>query len=263
MELKNPFEHFLTCEYCSRIFESPLLLPCGETICKRDLRDLYKEEANNTIICFFCTEDHHIPDAGFAENKLINKLLNDYEDRLHISEIYGKAKRLCNSLETKLNTLENMKNKPSEYLDEFFTQVMHEIETSRNECKAIVDSIYERFNKDLSLFRFECQSQCHTTVKPESAEEERIVREIRDKLEGWSFRLSKIAIEKAEIEPIENEAQSLMEQIEAKINELNEVLFLNVSCKFAKKNLTLNSNIFGKLMIEYPSVENARKEMKR
>ena len=67
----------LKCEFCKRTFETPILLPCGETMCKRDLTGLNEREegVEEVIICYFCGEQHPMPEEGFPMNKIVENLL--------------------------------------------------------------------------------------------------------------------------------------------------------------------------------------------
>ena len=95
MNTRDLINNLKTCEYCNREFETPVrlikiytrrdliiyfkvILPCGETCCKKHISDMFKEDHYNIIICFFCNEEHHYSDKKnfYPENKLINKLID-------------------------------------------------------------------------------------------------------------------------------------------------------------------------------------------
>ena len=55
------FKGLLTCEYCKNVFDRPVLLPCGETVCFKHVKDMYKEDTDgHLIICFFCGCEHNV-----------------------------------------------------------------------------------------------------------------------------------------------------------------------------------------------------------
>ena len=56
MEMLKSQKSQLTCSYCSRIFRDPILLPCGDSICRDHLKDRDVVKANR-IKCKKCNEE--------------------------------------------------------------------------------------------------------------------------------------------------------------------------------------------------------------
>lgn len=93
--------------------------------------------------------------------------------------------------------------------------------------------------------------QCKIDFKPDFSDEEIIV----SKLNEWQNILTGIdsnfgiPSDDRNIDYIETEAHNLIKKVENRIQSLKEVLFLNVNCSFQPKDLNLDSDIFGKLVI--------------
>lgn len=93
--------------------------------------------------------------------------------------------------------------------------------------------------------------QCKIDFKPDFSDDELIM----SKLNEWQNILTGIdsnfgiPLENSNIEYIEAEAHKLIKKVENRIQSLKEVLFLNVNCSFQPKELNLDSEIFGKLVI--------------
>jgi len=170
------------CEYCSNRFESPVILPCGETICLKDLRgvffkeflnifrlilifrflktfskDLYKEDEENVIMCFFCNNEHRIIKDSLPTNKVVSKLLSETIMDMENFKFtkYQRTKKLCTLLKHKLDHVKKIENDPSEYLDIFFNHLVKQIDSSRDNCKHLMDKIHENMVNNVNLFRFE------------------------------------------------------------------------------------------------------------
>ena len=58
----NKFEELLKCKICDNIFKKPILLPCYETICHKDLIYI---DGKATIECLLCKKEHIERDTGF------------------------------------------------------------------------------------------------------------------------------------------------------------------------------------------------------
>lgn len=147
----------LICGYCSNRFEHPVILPCGETICKKDLRDLMKEDEENVIMCYFCSGEHRITKDSLPQNKVITKLMSETSMELENYKFhtYQRAKKLCMLLKHKVEHANKIERNPSDYLDVFFNQLIKQIDSSKENCKHLIDKIHENMIKDLNLFRFE------------------------------------------------------------------------------------------------------------
>ena len=78
---------------------------------------------------------------------------------------------------------------------------------------------------------------------------------IMSKLNEWQNILTGIdssfglPLDDRNIDYIEADVHNLIKKVENRIQSLKEVLFLNVNCSFQPKELTLESDIFGKLVI--------------
>ena len=244
----------LICEYCNKQFDSPVILPCGETICKRDLKDLYKEDEKHIILCFFCGEEHHVAKRdAFPNNKLITKLIEETNMETDTFSIkrYQRAKKLCMLLKHKVDHLETIQKNPSYYLETFFNQLIREVETKREYCKSLIDTMYENMIKDIDLFRFECLCQSKVDFKPDFTDTDLVASRVNE----WHQMLNctdgsfGAVLDENGLRKIETETQDLIKKIELRTQSVKDTLFLNVNCKFEPKELNLDSNIFGKIVI--------------
>ena len=67
---KLDFEDDVICNYinCNKIFNNPVILPCGNRICKEHVDELIqeiKEENGKYVECLFCKDQHKIKKNGF------------------------------------------------------------------------------------------------------------------------------------------------------------------------------------------------------
>ena len=72
----------LTCSYCSKIFKSPILLPCNHSICREHLfaREVVRE---NKIKCSECQQEFKVKDNEYGPNQTLNRFIGD---RVFLSE---------------------------------------------------------------------------------------------------------------------------------------------------------------------------------
>ena len=132
----------LSCSYCSKIYKSPISLPCGDTICEEHLKEANVRKTNS-IKCSVCQETFEIKEnemirSNTAMQKLINneRFLSDEEKTLENS--------LKESLQNFFNLNEQLqKTKNSFDLDthNHFVEMRRKIDVHREELKNKIDTI--------------------------------------------------------------------------------------------------------------------------
>jgi hypothetical protein len=63
----------LTCKYCNDIYNIPITLACGDSICKHHIEELISSNSPNKFSCPLCNEE--IINQNFSVNKCIKKWL--------------------------------------------------------------------------------------------------------------------------------------------------------------------------------------------
>ncbi len=116
----------IICDYCHQQFDKPVILPCGETLCKKHLREMIEctEESQHHIFCYFCGLQHLLDrEKGYPENKLIQKIIDLDVENTEIR--FEEAKSLCNSLRSKIIEIETIQKSPIEYMNNYFSKVLN------------------------------------------------------------------------------------------------------------------------------------------
>lgn len=70
----NILDEIIKCKTCKRIFNKPVILPCGHSICKHHL-DNIKANKVKQVFCKSCDSFHDIPECGFVTNLTLESLL--------------------------------------------------------------------------------------------------------------------------------------------------------------------------------------------
>ncbi len=131
----------LTCSYCSRIFKDPILLSCGDSICRERLfeRDVVKA---NKIKCKKCNEEFGVKSNDFKSNEAIVELL---ESQTYLS---GEEIRLKQDWEVSIRKFfefydEFTQNRTQQEMDIFnhFQEMRFQIDEQREVLKKKIDDI--------------------------------------------------------------------------------------------------------------------------
>ncbi len=132
-------QSIVICDYCNKILEAPILLPCEHTICKNHFTP--------DVICIFCNENH----GQFYT--VLKKLEN----------LIRKLRGAINSYETtlsKIKEFEATKFNPLEFLNQHFNKIHDEINTQKELTLKYLASLVESKNKEilekLELIKNQC-----------------------------------------------------------------------------------------------------------
>lgn len=180
----------MTCGYCKNFYEQPIILPCHETICRKDLDHLWnydeikmQNEPTRSVHCPFCNAGHQEPVSGFPEDKKTQAFLKQFSIHSNVSETsgvggsngnngnvangnattsgsnstssnYTNAHTCCLNLSELYANFNKLRENPYGYIERYFDRVRRVIEDSRKESKNMIDQIYDGFIKDLKRVFF-------------------------------------------------------------------------------------------------------------
>jgi hypothetical protein len=133
------FKLDLTCSFCSKIFKTPISLPCGDTICEQHLKeDLYCK--CNSIVCNMCHKYFELDNLNqlIKPNTIVQKLI---EHERYLSDVEKSIKK---SIEESLSHLFELNKKMQQSKDFFqnhFQKMKRKIELQRIELRNQIDDI--------------------------------------------------------------------------------------------------------------------------
>jgi hypothetical protein len=141
-----------TCLICSKIFKSPFVLPCGDTICEEHLNESNVLK-NNSIKCQSCKETFEVKDNQMIRsNTTVQKLISN--ERFLSYEEKSKKKSLEDSIEnfSQLNEqLQESKNIFDLDCHNHFQEIRRKIDVQREELKDQIDKISLAMIDELKL----------------------------------------------------------------------------------------------------------------
>ena len=141
-------EHLIVCQFegCKMIFEHPVTLPCGYSLCKKHLIE-YDEKFE----CSFCHDQHQIPNNGFSTNKTIDLLLESF------FEIDPLRKEIRTSFD-KLNEIiyEYEKFDPEGYIFDNAGDIINKVDLHREE---LIKEINEKYDEMITRLKDKDKNQ--------------------------------------------------------------------------------------------------------
>ena len=123
------------CEYenCKLIFEDPVTLPCGNTLCKHHLA-----KYDQTFQCFFCQEQHKMPENdGFAINKSMVKMI---ESHYELNLLKKMIKDSINKLNQLIQEYQNIHS--DVFIYDTFADIRNKVDLHREKLIEEINKIY-------------------------------------------------------------------------------------------------------------------------
>ena len=241
----------LTCNYCNFIYESPVILPCAETMCEKHVEELKKRNSQvEKINCVFCKEEHLTPKNGFPKDKSMIKLMNL---ELHIVDVsHKRAVDCCHNLYEMIEKLENLTQKPESFINEYFDEMTAKIDLTRDENRIKLEKCHENNIKDIDVYKKECLTQLKNLESWKSLNSEKdIIKNSKKDLEVWQKKITSPESNKNDFtfENIEKNVNNRVEIIKKTIDDLKENLLICREFTFENKNIS--SEDFGILKVDF------------
>lgn len=101
----------LICPRCSKKFQDPRVLPCGQTYCQPCIQDILVND-ENLLKCPSCKSSHPVPDkADFPPNLIVVRLLKKSSNEVYRGTSVENLKEYLNKLRSNIDKFEANKNK--------------------------------------------------------------------------------------------------------------------------------------------------------
>lgn len=118
----------LTCSYCNKIYEDPIILDCcGQNICKKDIQIIKTNQENCPNV--ECQKNTFT----FKSNNIVKMLIENYE--LNKIPFESEYEKVLKELNEKIDKLEKIKSNPENIIYEKFSELKRKIDLDREYAK--------------------------------------------------------------------------------------------------------------------------------
>ena len=108
------FHDLFNCSLCKKPLENPIILPCGESLCKKDINEL--QAPDDKLTCPFCLKEHSQPYEGFPADKRMQKMIDLKVNQLDFGPIYNNCRKALKGLSEQFTELDLLKHDLNDFL---------------------------------------------------------------------------------------------------------------------------------------------------
>lgn len=174
----------LNCTICLNKLKTPVLLPCGHSICK------HHQENERQVTCKQCNETHKVPPKGFTQNKSLEYLIERDIESMAKGEEYISAMKMFSSFNEIYDELKRIKSDPKLAIHDEISAMKAKVDLRREELKLRIDQEAIGIIGELD----ECETICLDEIEPDD-------EQLDEKLIEWENELIRMRGQLAQFEP--------------------------------------------------------------
>jgi len=216
------------CKLCKGVLKDPIILPCGETVCKVHSDEISKGK------CMSCSGAHLVPKDGFLENRIVKHQLDFEINKINFN--FSKFKgyqKIIQDLNKNLKEMEAIRNDPENYIPEYFGELTRQVDLRRDTLIGDIHKYSDELIQKIEKLKQEC------LVKSKEATKIKDLATIKAKMNELNSMFNSLEIDDIKLEEIMSKKKS---------KELNELMGpVLKQCKYelqGKKYYKLLTNEF-------------------
>lgn len=244
-------KNLVYCEFCKKLFEQPLVLPCSNTICAKDLFELNinnELSGKNSVYCYFCQKVHDVPKDGFPSNETIKTLIRLNFQDLSFGYKHQEAKQKCIKLETTIRDFENFQRDPKSVINQQFSSLRSKIDLRRENLKNLIDKTSDKLINQVNKLESDCNANVRADFQKPDLD---FINELKEKLTEANFELDKFEYNEDKWKRLTNFAEFSFKSIQDKKQKIVNSLFggRNINFRYDQEFET-GEDFFGRLEVE-------------
>ena len=248
----NLISDSIKCTSCKKIIKTPVLLPCGHSICNNHVND--DEDLNESFLssfsdvssnentkfkCLICDKFHVIPLEGFPRNRALENLLEKNIAKIDLGEEYKSVSDKCSLFGDLLERFNKIKNNPVSRINKEISELKNKVDLRREEMKLKIDKESLEMIEKLDEFEKECKLKA-VSLKSDSKLNEKM-KGWQNSLEQWQKSLNSFERNIDDWNRVLNESTSTLKDLHLEFINFNRELFLNRLIEFKYPNLSSSS----------------------
>jgi primosomal protein N'' len=179
------------CKVCNELFDKPVMLPCGETICSKHEID-FKDAR---FQCTFCSGQHKLASETdhFPCNKIAQGLLEKQLQELNLGDIHKSAVASLKSLKESVQNFESFGDNAEDYIYEYFAKLRNQVDLQREAMIQKVNDSSDKLLCEIAALETKCKINCNKPgSKLPKADQ---LAQLKSEVGEWEKCLGKLVID--------------------------------------------------------------------
>lgn len=194
----------IKCIECCTTVKTPVLLPCGASICQKHLANLQ----GLSYLCVSCGQQHKIETNQMNVNKALEILVNANVEKLNLGLEYQLAVDACNQLHETITDLQTLKKDPLQFVKQTICTLKNRTELIRDNHKFEIDQFAGEIIKKLDNYEKECIAGLESSdLKAKLAKIDENVRKFNDNLLQWKKTLNDLGSDEKQRKTIKEKSK--------------------------------------------------------
>lgn len=207
------------CNYCSSVFKEPIVLPCGETVCRKDLAEFTSTSTH--IECYFCQQQHMKPSTSH-EYPVVKQLVTLIElgnHNINLGETFAFGRNLINESSLKITELNSINENKALFLNGFFERLINEVIMKRDQMKLEIDIHFNQILADLRQHKSDCEANLSKLETFDSFLKKEL-DSYKLKLANWHNALDTLIVNEKQRDRVVLETKLAKTKLDHKLNDL-------------------------------------------
>jgi hypothetical protein len=218
------------CKVCNELFDKPVILPCGETICSKHEID-FKDAR---FQCTFCSGQHKLASETdhFPCNKIAQGLLEKQLQELNLGDIHKSAVASLKSLKESIQNFESFGDNAEDKIYGYFATLKNQVDLKRETMIQKINDSSEKLLSEIAALEAKCKQKW--TESGFKLPKARQLSQMKAQACEWEKNLEKLVINETLWKEINNQCSNYKCQLEGDLKALESEL---LSCDLKKEEI--------------------------
>jgi len=148
------------CKICKNVLVDPILLPCGETVCKVHQDKVSKGK------CMSCSGTHTVPKEGFPENRIVKNQLDLGANKICLNgSQFNDFNKIIQNLNNNLKEIEAIRKDPKNYIGEYFGELTRQVDLRRETLIEDIHKYSDELIQKIEKLKQDCVAKSKEAIK--------------------------------------------------------------------------------------------------
>jgi len=214
------------CQICHGVLVDPILLPCGETVCKAHTEEINKGK------CISCSGTHTVPKEGFPKNRIVKHQLDLKVNEINLNfSQFKDYNKIIRDLNKNLKEIETIRKDPENYISEYFGELTRQVDLRRETLIEDIHKYSDELIQKIERLKQDCVAKSNEETKITD-----VLDTAKAKINDLNLMFNSLEIDDIKLEEINSQKKS--KEIKDLVRPALNQYMLELQCKKYYKLVT-------------------------